>query len=107
MAKRDFSSIATGFISSTASSALSLGITTADPSLSVTVPVTSVVRKWKGFAIFNPADFRDRATYENPHRYPTGTRTSVILSGTGGRGECDPHRGAARPGPAVRSGGAG
>jgi len=45
IAKRDFSSIAIGFISSTASSALSPGITISDPSLSVTVPVTSVVRK--------------------------------------------------------------
>jgi len=23
-------------------------------------------------AIFEPADFRDRATYEHPHQYPTG-----------------------------------
>jgi len=33
-------------------------------------------------AIFDPADFRDRATYEHPHQYPTGPRTSVIVNGT-------------------------
>jgi N-acyl-D-amino-acid deacylase len=33
-------------------------------------------------AIFDPGDFRDRATYEDPHQYPTGARTSVIVNGT-------------------------
>jgi N-acyl-D-amino-acid deacylase len=33
-------------------------------------------------AIFDPNDFRDEATYANPHRYPTGTRTAVIVNGT-------------------------
>jgi len=33
-------------------------------------------------AIFDPADFRDRATYEDPHQYPSGARTSVIVNGT-------------------------
>jgi N-acyl-D-amino-acid deacylase len=32
-------------------------------------------------AIFDPADFRDEATYAEPHRYPTGRRTSVIVNG--------------------------
>ncbi len=31
--------------------------------------------------IFDPADFRDRATYQDPHQYPTGARTSVIVNG--------------------------
>ena len=31
--------------------------------------------------IFDPADFRDRATYAEPHRYPSGTRTTVIVNG--------------------------
>jgi len=33
-------------------------------------------------AIFDPADFKDRATYAEPHRYPTGRRTTVIVNGT-------------------------
>jgi N-acyl-D-amino-acid deacylase len=32
-------------------------------------------------AIFDPADFRDRATYADPHQYPSGARTSVIVNG--------------------------
>lgn len=32
-------------------------------------------------AIFDPQDFRDRATYRDPHQYPTGARTSVIVNG--------------------------
>jgi N-acyl-D-amino-acid deacylase len=31
--------------------------------------------------IFDPADFRDRATYAQPHQYPSGARTSVIVNG--------------------------
>jgi N-acyl-D-amino-acid deacylase len=32
--------------------------------------------------IFDPADFKDRATYADPHRYPTGSRTTVLVNGT-------------------------
>jgi N-acyl-D-amino-acid deacylase len=32
-------------------------------------------------AIFDPSDFRDEATYSNPHRYPSGARTTVIVNG--------------------------
>lgn len=31
--------------------------------------------------IFDPADFKDRATYAEPHQYPTGTRTMVLVNG--------------------------
>ncbi len=31
--------------------------------------------------IFDPEDFRDRATYAEPHRYPSGARTRVIVNG--------------------------
>ncbi len=33
-------------------------------------------------AIFDPADFKDRATYADPHQYPSGARTTVIVNGT-------------------------
>jgi N-acyl-D-amino-acid deacylase len=32
--------------------------------------------------IFDPDDFRDQATYEMPHCYPSGARTTVIVNGT-------------------------
>lgn len=32
-------------------------------------------------AIFDPADFRDLATYADPHRFPSGARTTVIVNG--------------------------
>ena len=49
-------------------------------------------------AIFDPADFRDRATYADPHQYPTGARTSVIVNGDAGGGERHAHRRAAGQG---------
>jgi N-acyl-D-amino-acid deacylase len=33
-------------------------------------------------AIFDPAEFKDQATYAEPHRYPTGARTTVIVNGS-------------------------
>jgi N-acyl-D-amino-acid deacylase len=33
-------------------------------------------------AMFDPADFKDRATYADPHQYPSGVRTTVIVNGT-------------------------
>jgi len=33
-------------------------------------------------AIFDPANFADRATCADPHQFPIGARTSVIASGT-------------------------
>ncbi len=32
-------------------------------------------------AIFDPDDFRDRATYADPHQFPTGARTHVLVNG--------------------------
>ena len=32
-------------------------------------------------AIFDPADFTDRATYADPHQYPSGARTTVLVNG--------------------------
>jgi N-acyl-D-aspartate/D-glutamate deacylase len=38
---------------------------------------------WRAdIAIFDPADFKDQASYAEPHRYPTGARTTVIVNGT-------------------------
>jgi N-acyl-D-amino-acid deacylase len=31
--------------------------------------------------VFDPADFRERATYADPHQYPTGPRTTVLING--------------------------
>ena len=32
--------------------------------------------------IFDPDDFCDRATYAEPHQYPSGARTTVLVNGT-------------------------
>jgi N-acyl-D-amino-acid deacylase len=32
--------------------------------------------------LFDPADFTDRATYDHPHQYPSGERTTVMVNGT-------------------------
>jgi N-acyl-D-amino-acid deacylase len=31
--------------------------------------------------LFDPADFKDQATYDRPHQYPSGARTTVIVNG--------------------------
>jgi N-acyl-D-amino-acid deacylase len=38
---------------------------------------------WRAdIALFDSDDFRDQATYADPHRYPSGARTGVIVNGT-------------------------
>ncbi len=37
---------------------------------------------WRAdITMFDPEDFVDQATFEHPHRYPTGARTSVLVNG--------------------------
>ena len=31
--------------------------------------------------VFDPADFKERATYADPHQYPSGSRTTVLVNG--------------------------
>ncbi|MGH7032680.1 MAG: amidohydrolase family protein, partial [Stellaceae bacterium] len=31
--------------------------------------------------IFDPAEFRERATYQDPHQFPAGTSTTVLVNG--------------------------
>jgi len=40
------------------------------------------VGNWPDLAIFDPDDFRDEATYADPHRYPSGARTTVLVNGS-------------------------
>jgi N-acyl-D-aspartate/D-glutamate deacylase len=37
---------------------------------------------WADITMFDPADFKDRATYADPHQYPSGARTTVLVNGT-------------------------
>ena len=32
--------------------------------------------------LFDPDDFADRATYAEPHQFPSGARTTVMVNGT-------------------------
>jgi N-acyl-D-amino-acid deacylase len=32
-------------------------------------------------AVFDPADFEELATYTEPHRYPSGPHTTVLVNG--------------------------
>jgi N-acyl-D-amino-acid deacylase len=42
----------------------------------------SLEEGWRAdIAIFDPADFKDRATYADPHQYPSGARTTVLVNG--------------------------
>jgi N-acyl-D-aspartate/D-glutamate deacylase len=37
---------------------------------------------WRAdIAVFDPADFTDRAIYADPHQYPSGARTTVLVNG--------------------------
>jgi N-acyl-D-amino-acid deacylase len=31
--------------------------------------------------LFDPAEFAERATYDDPHQYPAGTATTVLVNG--------------------------
>ena len=31
--------------------------------------------------IFDPAEFRERATYQDPHQFPAGQSTTVLVNG--------------------------
>ncbi len=53
-------------------------------------------------AVFDPADFEERATYADPHRYPSGPRTTVLVNGVLGCRKRGPYRRLARQGVAPR-----
>ena len=46
-----------------------------------------------GIVLFDPADFKDRATYADPHQYPSGARTTVIDLLDGRMSELDTPKG--------------
>ncbi|HEX6440989.1 MAG TPA: amidohydrolase family protein, partial [Stellaceae bacterium] len=50
--------------------------------------------------LFDPQDFKDRATYADPHRYPTGARTTVLVNGA--IVVADAHHTGALPGTVLR-----
>ncbi len=41
-----------------------------------------LLREGAAVVLFDPEDFTDRATYADPHQFPSGARTTVIVYGT-------------------------